>query len=123
MKNLLVFIFSIPSIFLAQDQLTFNDILKIKNQDVFLKTVIEKGYSEGNSDGEKTYYGKGLSKDKAEATDWAEYTSLTSEFYFEQSNLEYSRKYSKGKKDVEKNCVVYENVTMLSTQYRYIYQN
>jgi hypothetical protein len=89
MKNLLIFLFLIPCIFLAQDQLTFNDILKIKNQDVFLKTVIEKGYSEGNSDGEKTYYGKGLSKDKTEATDWAEYTSLTAEFYFEQSNLEY----------------------------------
>jgi len=54
MKNLLIFLFLIPSIFLAQDQLTFNDILKIKNQDIFLKTVIEKGYSEGNSDGEKT---------------------------------------------------------------------
>ena len=98
MKKLLIFLFLTPTFFLAQDQLTFNDILKIKNQDVFLKTVIEKGYSEGNSNGEKIYYGKGLSKDKSEATDWAEFTSLTSEFYFEQSNLEYSRKYSKGKK-------------------------
>jgi hypothetical protein len=97
MKNIFIFLFLTPSIFVAQDQLTFNDLLKIKNQDVFLKTVIEKGYSEGNSTGEKSYYGIGFSKDKTEATDWAKFTNLTSEFYFEQSNLEYARKFSKGK--------------------------
>ena len=48
MKKLLIFLFLTPTFFLAQDQLTFNDILKIKNQDVFLKTVIEKGYSRYN---------------------------------------------------------------------------
>ena len=34
-----------------------------------------------------------------EATDWAEFTIPTGEFYFEQSNLQYARKRSK-----EKNC-------------------
>jgi hypothetical protein len=32
-----------------------------------------------------------------EATDWAEFTTLSGEFYFEQSNLEYSRKRAKVK--------------------------
>ena len=97
MKRFIIFLFAFPYILFAQDQLTFSDILKIKNQDIFLKTVIEKGYSEGNSTANKLYYGLGLSKDKSEATDWAEFTTLNSEFYFEQSNLEYVRKYSEGK--------------------------
>jgi len=97
MKKILAILIFLPSFLMAQDKLTFSDIIKIKNQDIFLKTVIEKGYSEGNSTSEKIYYGKGLSKDKMEATDWAEFTTLNGEFYFEQSNLEYSRKRSKGK--------------------------
>ena len=32
-------------------------------------------------------------------------------------------KYSKGKKEEENSCVIHANVTMMSTQYRYIYQN
>ena len=91
MKKLFALLLILPSLVMAQDKLTYTDIIKIKNQDLFLKTVIEKGYSEGNSTSEKLYYGKGLSKDKMEATDWAEFTTLTGEFYFEQSNLEYSR--------------------------------
>ena len=98
MKRFLILLFIFPHIIFAQDQLSFSDILKIKNQDTFLKTVIEKGYSEGNSTADKLYYGLGLSKDKSEATDWAEFTIFNSEFYFEQSNLEYVRKYAKGKK-------------------------
>ena len=97
MKKILAIIILLPSFLMAQDKLTYSDIIKIKNQDIFLKTVIEKGYSEGNSTSEKIYYGKGLSKDKMEATDWAEFTTLSGEFYFEQSNLEYSRKRAKGK--------------------------
>ncbi len=97
MKRFIIFLFAFPYFLFAQDQLSFSDILKIKNQDIFLKTVIEKGYSEGNSTANKLYYGLGLSKDKSEATDWAEFTTLNSEFYFEQSNLEYVRKYSEGK--------------------------
>jgi hypothetical protein len=97
MKNILILLIALPCFILGQDQLSFSDILKIKNQDAFLKTVIEKGYSEGNSTAEKSYYGLGLSKDKTEATDWAEYTALSNEFYFEQSNLEYARKSAKGK--------------------------
>ena len=97
MKRFFILLFVFPHIIFAQDQLSFSDILKI-NQDTFLKTVIEKGYSEGNSTAEKLYYGLGLSKDKSEATDWAKVTILNSEFYFEQSNLEYVRKYAKGKK-------------------------
>ena len=97
MKKILAILILLPSFLMAQDKLTYSDIIKIKNQDMFLKTVIEKGYSEGNSNSEKIYYGKGLSKDKMEATDWAEFTILSGEFYFEQSNLEYSRKRAKGK--------------------------
>ena len=97
MKKILAILILLPSFLMAQDKLTYSDIIKIKNQDIFLKTVIEKGYSEGNSTSEKIYYGKGLSKDKMEATDWAEFTTLSGEFYFEQSNLEYSRKRAKGK--------------------------
>ena len=92
MKKLIAFLFLIPTFLMAQEKLTFSDIIKIKNQDLFLRTVIENGYSEGNSTSEKLYYGKGLSKDKMEATDWAEFTTLTGEFYFEQSNLQYVRK-------------------------------
>ncbi|MAT67141.1 MAG: hypothetical protein CL830_01930 [Crocinitomicaceae bacterium] len=97
MKKILALLILLPSFLMAQEKLTYSDIIKIKNQDLFLKTVIEKGYSEGNSTSEKLYYGKGLSKDKMEATDWAEFTTLSGEFYFEQSNLEYSRKRAKGK--------------------------
>lgn len=97
MKKLIALILLIPSLLIAQDKLTYSDIINIKNQDLFLKTVIEKGYSEGNSKSDKLYYGKGLSKDKLEATDWAEFTILTGEFYFEQSNLEYVRKRAKEK--------------------------
>ena len=97
MKKILAILILLPSFLMAQDKLTYSDIIKIKNQDIFLKTVIEKGYSEGNTTSEKIYYGKGLSKDKMEATDWAEFTTLSGEFYFEQSNLEYSRKRAKGK--------------------------
>ena len=64
MKKLIALIFLIPSLLIAQDKLTYSDIINIKNQDLFLKTVIEKGYSEGNSKSDKLYYGKGLSKDK-----------------------------------------------------------
>ena len=49
MKNILILLIALPCFILGQDQLSFSDILKIKNQDAFLKTVIEKGYSEGNS--------------------------------------------------------------------------
>lgn len=97
MKNVITLLFLAPTFLLAQGNLAFSDIIKIKNQDLFLKTVIENGYSEGNSTSEKIYYGKGLSKDKTEATDWAEYTILNGEFYFEQSNLQYVRKRSKDK--------------------------
>tara|TARA_B110000046_G_C12992464_1_gene398454 strand:+ start:62 stop:544 length:483 start_codon:yes stop_codon:yes gene_type:complete len=97
MKKLIALLFLIPTVLMAQEELTFSDIIKIKNQDLFLRTVIENGYSEGNSTPEKFYYGKGLSKDKLEATDWAEFTTLSGEFYFEQSNLEYLRKRSKDK--------------------------
>ena len=65
MKRFFILLFAFPHIIFAQDQLSFSDILKIKNQDTFLKTVIEKGYSEGNSTAEKLYYGLGLSKDKS----------------------------------------------------------
>ena len=64
MKKILAILILLPSFLMAQDKLTYSDIIKIKNQDIFLKTVIEKGYSEGNSNSEKIYYGKGLSKDK-----------------------------------------------------------
>ena len=97
MKKLITLLFLVPTFLFAQGNLAFGDIIKIKNQDLFLRTVIENGYSEGNSTSEKIYYGKGLSKDKTEATDWAEYTILNGEFYFEQSNLQYVRKRSKDK--------------------------
>lgn len=97
MKKLITLLFLVPTFLFAQGNLAFSDIIKIKNQDLFLRTVIENGYSEGNSTSEKIYYGKGLSKDKMEATDWAEYTILNGEFYFEQSNLQYVRKRSKDK--------------------------
>ena len=49
MKKILAILILLPSFLMAQDKLTYSDIIKIKNQDIFLKTVIEKGYSEGNS--------------------------------------------------------------------------
>jgi len=97
MKKFIAFLLLIPTFLMAQEKLSFSDIIKINSQDLFLKTVIENGYSEGNSTSEKLYYGKGLSKDKMEATDWAEFTTLSGEFYFEQSNLQYVRKRSKQK--------------------------
>ena len=95
MKKVITLLFLIPTFLMAQEKLSFSNIIKINSQDLFLKTVIENGYSEGNSTSEKIYYGKGLSKNKMEATDWAEFTTLTGEFYFEQSNLQYVRKRSK----------------------------
>jgi hypothetical protein len=99
MKKVIALLFLIPTFLMAQEKLSFSNIIKINSQDLFLKTVIENGYYEGNSTTEKIYYGKGLSKNKMEATDWAEFTIPTGEFYFEQSNLQYARKRSK-----EKNC-------------------
>jgi hypothetical protein len=99
MKKVIALLFLIPTFIMAQEKLSFSNIIKINSQDLFLKTVIENGYYEGNSTTEKIYYGKGLSKNKMEATDWAEFTIPTGEFYFEQSNLQYARKRSK-----EKNC-------------------
>ena len=49
MKNIIALLFLLPAFLMAQEKLTYSDIIKIKNQDLFLKTVIEKGYSEGNS--------------------------------------------------------------------------
>ena len=95
--KLLFLLFVCPVLVFGQESLSLNDILTINSKDAFLKVVIENGYSQGNSSDDKIYYGKGLSKDKAKATDWAEYTISNGEFYFEQSNLEYSRKRAKGK--------------------------
>jgi hypothetical protein len=77
---------------LGQESLSLNDILTINSKNAFLKVVIENGYSEGNSSSNKIYYGKGLSKDKTKATDWAEFSIDTGEFYFEQNDLAFTRK-------------------------------
>ena len=114
MKKLITLLFLAPTFLFAQGNLAFSDIIKIKNQDLFLRTVIENGYSEGNSTSEKIYYGKGLSKDKTEATDWAEYTILNGEFYFEQSNLQYVRKRSK-----DKSCYYDQIVTEIKNTCEY----
>ena len=109
MKKLLFLLFVCPVLVFGQESLSLNDILTINSKDAFLKVVIENGYSQGNSSGDKIYYGKGLSKDKAKATDWAEYTMSNGEFYFEQSNLSFVEKngncyYNLIVADIKKNC-------------------
>ena len=91
MKKILLLLFFPFSVF-AQEQLSLDNILTISDKNSFLKEVIENGYSEGNSTKDKIYYGKGFKKEKTQATDWAEYTLASGEFYFEQSNLAFVRK-------------------------------
>ena len=91
MKKILFLLFFPFSVF-AQEQLSLDNILTISDKNSFLKEVIENGYSEGNSTKDKIYYGKGFKKEKTQATDWAEYTLASGEFYFEQSNLAFVRK-------------------------------
>ena len=95
MKRLILLLFIFPLINFGQDNLSLDDILTIDSKEAFLKVVIENGYSEGNTNKEKIYYGKGFKSDKSQATDWAEYTVSFGEFYFEQSDLAYVRKHSK----------------------------
>ena len=97
MKRFILLLFIIPIINQAQEKLSLNDILTIDSKETFLKVVIENGYSEGNTNSDKIYYGKGFKNNKIQATDWAEYTIVKGEFYFEQSDLAYVRKH--GKKD------------------------
>ena len=91
MKKILFLLFFPFSVF-SQEQLSLDNILTISDKNSFLKEVIENGYSEGNSTKDKIYYGKGFKKEKTQATDWAEYTLASGEFYFEQSNLAFVRK-------------------------------
>ncbi len=84
-----------PFFIKGQETLSLKNILNIHDKDSFLKEVIENGYSEGNSTKDKIYYGKGMSKDKTLATDWAEYTLSNGEFYFEQGDLVNARKKEK----------------------------
>jgi hypothetical protein len=124
MKKVIALLFLIPTFIMAQEKLSFSNIIKINSQDLFLKTVIENDYSEGNSTSEKIYYGKGLSKNKMEATDWAEFTIPTGEFYFEQSNLQYARKRSKPKScyydqivsEIKNTCEYYKIMRHSSTK-------
>ena len=95
MKRLILFLFIFPLIIFSQENLSLNDILTIDSKESFLKVVIENGYSEGNTNKEKIYYGKGFKNDKLQATDWAEYTIGIGEFYFEQSDLSFVRKHGK----------------------------
>ena len=95
MKKLIILLFLTPMFFMGQETLSLENILNIKDKDSFLKEVIENGYSEGNSTKDKIYYGKGMSKDKTLATDWAEFTLSNSEFYFELGDLSAARKRSK----------------------------
>ena len=95
MKRLILFLFIFPLIIFSQENLSLNDILTIDSKESFLKVVIENGYSEGNTNKEKIYYGKGFKNDKSQATDWAEYTIGIGEFYFEQSDLSFVRKHGK----------------------------
>ena len=95
MKRIILLLLIFPLINFSQDNLSLDDILTIDSKEAFLKVVIENGYSEGNTNKEKIYYGKGFKNDKSQATDWAEYTNNIGEFYFEQSDLAYVRKHSK----------------------------
>ena len=49
MKKVIALLFLIPTFLIAQEKLSFSNIIKINSQDLFLKTVIENGYYEGNS--------------------------------------------------------------------------
>tara|TARA_B100001287_G_scaffold72449_1_gene60096 strand:+ start:6989 stop:7471 length:483 start_codon:yes stop_codon:yes gene_type:complete len=95
MKNFFYLILLCPIFLFGQQTLSLGDILTIDSKEAFLKVAIENGYSEGNTNKEKIYYGKGFKGDKSQATDWAEYTLDVGEFYFEQSDLSYVRKHSK----------------------------
>ena len=92
MKKYIFLFFLVPFFINGQETLSLKNILNIHDKDSFLKEVIENGYSEGNSTNDKIYYGKGMSKDKTLATDWAEYTISNGEFYFEQVDLINARK-------------------------------
>jgi hypothetical protein len=89
-----------------------------------LNIVKEKKYLEGNSTTDKIYFGKGLSKDKTQATDWAEYTLNKNEFYFEQSDVVFVRKHKKKitcyydiiVSDIKKSCKQLENMMHESTR-------
>ena len=94
MKKYIFLFFLVPFLSNGQETLSLNNILNINDKSSFLKEVIENGYSEGNSVKDKIYYGKGMSKDKTLATDWAEYTLSNGEFYFEQGDLISARKRS-----------------------------
>jgi hypothetical protein len=74
MKKTIFILLLVPLFSLGQEKLSLKNVLNISDKDSFLKQVIENGYSEGNSTKDKIYYGKGMSKDKTLATDWAEYT-------------------------------------------------
>tara|TARA_Y100000589_G_scaffold332355_1_gene392340 strand:+ start:2167 stop:2649 length:483 start_codon:yes stop_codon:yes gene_type:complete len=95
MKKYIFLFFLVPFFIKGQETLSLKNILNIHDKDSFLKEVIENGYSEGNSTKDKIYYGKGMSKDKTLATDWAEYTLSNGEFYFEQGDLVNARKKEK----------------------------
>ena len=124
MKKLFTILFLIPIVLFAQNQLTLSDILTIEDQESFLDIVKEKKYLEGNSTTEKIYFGKGLSKDKTQATDWAEYTLNKGEFYFEQSDVVFVRKHGKESScyydlivaDIKKGCKQLENMMHESTK-------
>ena len=124
MKKLFTILFLIPIVLFAQNQLTLSDILTINDKDSFLNIVKEKKYLEGNSTTEKIYFGKGLSKDKTQATDWAEYTLNKGEFYFEQSDVVFVRKHGKESScyydlivaDIKKSCKELENMMHESTR-------
>jgi len=124
MKKLFTILFLIPIVLSAQNQLTLSDILTINDKDSFLNIVKEKKYLEGNSTTDKIYFGKGLSKDKTQATDWAEYTLNKNEFYFEQSDVAFVRKHKKKitcyydiiVSDIKKSCKQLENMTHESTR-------
>ena len=124
MKKLFTILFLIPIVLSAQNQLTLSDILTINDKDSFLNIVKEKKYLEGNSTTEKIYFGKGLSKDKTQATDWAEYTLNKGEFYFEQSDVAFVRKHGKESScyydlivaDIKKSCKQLENMMHESTK-------
>ncbi|MDG2344178.1 MAG: hypothetical protein P8L23_06335 [Flavobacteriales bacterium] len=95
MKKIIFILLLAPLFSLGQEKLSLKNVLNISDKDSFLKEVIENGYSEGNSTKDKIYYGKGMSKDKTLATDWAEYTLTNGEFYFEQGDLTSARKRAK----------------------------
>jgi hypothetical protein len=124
MKKLFTILFLIPIFLSAQNQLTLSDILTINDKDSFLKIVKEKSYSEGNLKSDKIYFGKGLSVDKTQATDWAEYTLNKNEFYFEQSDIVFVRKHKKKitcyydiiVSDIKKSCKQLENMMHESTK-------